>query len=106
MDSEKNVFDAKKLLMDRYKFLYENAPFILAEIQAEHFDEYPALCHDIKSITGIDGSNLGPFNRKCSPDNITIPYTLLFVTHIVHLPIIIWITNGEIINNAEKTNKT
>lgn len=79
MDSEKNVFDAKKLLMDRYKFLYENAPFILAEIQAEHFDEYPALCGDIKSITGIDGSNLGPFNRKCSPDNITIPYTLLLV---------------------------
>ena len=79
MVSVKSYKDAKNVLMDRFKFLYKNAPFILAEIQAEHFDEYPALCEDIKKLTGIDGRKLGPFNRSCNPDNITVPYTFLLV---------------------------
>lgn len=79
MTSKERCDYARSLMMDRFKFLYKNAPFILAEIQAEHFDEYPVLYKDIKEITGIDGMKLGPFNRKCNPDNISIPYTLLLV---------------------------
>lgn len=79
MNNKERCEYARSLMMNRFKFLYANAPFILAEIQAEHFDEYPALCNDIKEMTGIDGTSLGPFNRKCNPDNISIPYTLLLV---------------------------
>ena len=79
MDNKERCEYARSLMMNRFKFLYKNAPFILAEIQAEHFDKYPVLCNDIKEITGIDGMELGPFNRSCNPDNISIPYTLLLV---------------------------
>lgn len=75
-----NSFEhTKKVFINRYNFIYKNACFLLAEIQAEHFDQFEALSLDIKRITGIDGCELGPFNRTSNPDGSTTPYTLQLV---------------------------
>lgn len=63
---EKNYYDyeiMRKLLINKYNFLYKNAPLILAQIMYEHESSKPVLCKDIGDLVGIDLTNQHPYDR-------------------------------------------
>lgn len=63
---EKSCYDyeiMRKRLIDRYNFLYNNAPLILAQIMYEHKTSKPTLCSDIGDLVGINLTNQHPYDR-------------------------------------------